>query len=188
MRLEAVGNGRLRIWLTHEELQRWGIHSEALGSSRRQTEKLLRHILPAIRRRPQGRGHLTVEAIPVEGGCVLLVGGSGPALPGGPLLCRFDRLEDLYALAELWPAADESAPASPLYELGEAYLLVLYPVQALSLRQQRLLREYSRPVAVGEAAAAAVAEHGCLLAAGHALEQLLISCAPASPAPPDPAH
>ena len=31
MRLEAVGNGRLRIWLTHEELQRWGIHSEALG-------------------------------------------------------------------------------------------------------------------------------------------------------------
>ena len=179
-------NGRLRIWLSDAELKQWGICYERLGESRIETDRLLRRILSAARQCGGLRRHLSVEAFPVAGGCILLVCDDDSIHPGGPLVCRIPRLEELYALAECWRASGEPAPVSTLYEWNEEYLLVLYPVPSFTAGQQAMLREYSQSISYGDAAAAMAAEHGRLLAAGHALERLTVTgdaCQP--PAVPD---
>lgn len=173
LKVECVTEGRLRIWLTAEELQAWGVSYAQLGLSRLQTDRLLRQVMPAARRHlPSGQRRLSVEAIPVEGGCVLLVSGNNEVRPGGPILCRFAGLEELYALADRWHSTAQGNIATSLYELEEAYLLVIYPVEPLTASQQAMLREYCHRSAGGEAAAAYVGEHGRLLLAGNALEVL----------------
>ncbi len=183
MCIEAITRNRLRVWLTDEELQQQGLSFARLGNSRVQTDRLLGQLLPLLRRQlPAHAGRLSVEAFPVEGGCVLLV--SSAVLPcPGPTVCRLETVQALYALAEHWPTAEADIPMM-LYAIEGAFLLVLTPLQPLSAACRAALREYGSAIARGEAAAACGAEHGRLVATGD-MPRLLTDGAACPPTPPD---
>lgn len=186
LKVEHIARRRLRIWLTEEELQAWGIRFRQLGESRVQTERLLHKVMPSVRQFFPSSVRVSVEAIPVEGGCVLLVGTEG-LRAGGPLVCRVEQLDALYALAEQWLSQETAPVNNSLYLMEDAYLLVLYPVEPLSLRRQALLREYGNGTVYGEAAAAYADEYGRLLVAGEAMKALT-GCASGPQALPDQTH
>lgn len=174
MKIESLSNGCLRIWLSSQELARFGVSMETMEEQSRSTRQMLRELLNAAARQ-EGRRCIPAlaEAIPVAGGCVLLLTPRRRAA-GGAVVFRPRDLEALYTLAEQWQAV-RGAACTSLYELDEEYRLVVSAAGRLSLPLRRLLCAYGEPLGSGAAAVAAVEEHGRLLCAGRALETLLRS-------------
>lgn len=180
MKVEPISNGNIRIWLSEEELS---------ADSGADVWCSLRQILRAAQGRLARLGrHILAELIPVEGGRILLLSARRNVPTGGPIVYYIDDLDSLFRLAEHWAAisTDTAYTRTALYAVGGGYALTVYPLPQLTRRQARLLREYGRPVGHTEAAAAHVAEHGRLLAAGDALERLCITARePDRPEPSD---
>ena len=173
MKIEPISNGSLRIWLSEEEIEQWGLHPAADTDSRR-ARRLVRQALAMAGRRPATR--LLAEMISVDGGCVLLVSPSLRPDSRQPAVYRISDADTLLSLARQWQALPESGPGGPdqppyltLYEREEGYDLAVYPCTPLSQRQMHLLLEYGNLLGCGEAAAAHSAEYGSLLAAGDVL-------------------
>ena len=175
MKVDRIGNDSLRVWLSDEELEKWGICYATMRHGETHTDRLIRQVT-ALSQQRTGRFKrgTVVEAIPVEGGCVLLVSAPRPLrVERGPLVFRVEELEALFRLAERWTGTcPDTVPCISLYEQDDTYALILYPVAALTPTQKAILREYGRLTGIGSAAAAVIAEHGHLLASGNALEQL----------------
>ena len=172
VKIETIKNGSLRVWLSHEDMARFGVSVDTMDGDDVHTARLLSQLLAVVSRQFGRRcAGILAEAIPVAGGCVLLLTPRRKAV-GGALVYRPRDLEALYALAEHWNAISET-PCTSLYELGEEYRLIVSPCGALPVELRRLLNVYGDRVGTGAAAAAAVGEHGRLLCAGNALEMLL---------------
>ena len=172
MKIEALNNGCLRIWLSSKELARFGVTVETMEGESQATRRMLNQLVEAaIRQEGQCRAPALAEVMPVAGGCVLLLTPHRRAMGGG-LVLRLDNSEALYSLAERWCAAGGTSCTS-LYELDEEYRLIVNTAGRLPLQLRRLLCAYGDPLGYGAAAVAAVEEHGRLLCAGHALETLL---------------
>lgn len=176
MKVDRIGSDSLRVWLSDEELEKWGICYATMRQGETHTDRLIRQVT-ALSEQCTGRMKrgTVVEAIPVEGGCVLLVSAPRPLrVEKGPLVFRVEEVEALFRLAERWADAcpGNTVPCVSLYEQDDAYAVILYPVAALTPTQKAILREYGRLTGIGAAAAAVVAEHGHLLASGNALERL----------------
>ena len=178
VKIEAITGDRLRIWLSDTELEKWGIRYPAMTVRQPATRRLLQTALTVAKRRVGFHADgLLLESLPVAGGCLLLLT-ARPPCGAGPVVIGLADLDAVYGLAERWypdpagicPAATQ--PATALYEWNGQYALAVYPFPELSERQERLLGEFGFPLGTGEAAAAAVAERGRLLAAGNALERL----------------
>ncbi len=175
MKVELIKNDRLRVWLSDQELVKWGIDFASMEAGTPQTDRLIRQVLRAAQRHT-GRPveHCAVEAFPVEGGCVLLLTFSRVQLrPDEPLVCRLSDADTLYALAQRF-AATGPLPRSSLYEMPWGYILVIHTDERVTTVHRRLLSEYGSPAEGGEAAVAAAAEYGNLLAASDALEKLRV--------------
>ena len=172
VKIEALNNGCLRIWLSSKELARFGVTVETMEGESQTTRRMLNQLVEAaIRQEGQRCAPALAEAIPVADGCVLLLTPRRRAVGGG-LVLRLRNLEALYSLAERWCAAGGTSCTS-LYELDEEYRLIVNAAGRLPLPLRRLLCAYGDPLGYGAAAVAAVEEHGRLLCAGHALETLL---------------
>ena len=178
--VEPIANGCLRVWLTDEEIEQWGLAADAATGRIR---RLVRRISAEAGWTEPIR--VTAELIPVDGGGVLLISPS-VAAEETPLIYHLRDTDALLDLIRRWGRWDEPQPLCSLYTYGEEYDLVVYAQQPLTLRQQCLLLEYGDPVPGGDTAAARCGEYGRLVQAGMDLSLLVTECVPTPPEPPDP--
>ena len=145
MQIESIENGNLRVWLTEEETEAWGV----ADGCRHGVRRVVRRVMTTAGLRSGDR--VVAEMIPVEGGCVVLI---SPAV-------HKRRQPTVYRVsAELLP--EVAARWHPLWtEVAQVYAIeghchvVVYGEQA-----EPLLREYGDIVGRGEAVAAHTAEYG----------------------------
>lgn len=185
MKVETIAGSRLRVWLSEEELEKWGVLPQERPDSRQNAKRLIRRALHIARWRPSTS--LLAEVFPVEGGCILLLSAQlKEEQIVVPTVYRLADADALCALAEQWcclPEEDEGQPGVLLYEQEETYDLAICPVGPLSDSRRRLLEEYGRWIGTGEAAVAACAEYGRWLGNGDVLKRLGTT----APAPLPPA-
>ena len=175
--------GGYRVFLSDEDLKAWGLDFASLDSRSPATRALLSAVSLVV----HGSGDfesegIEVEALPVEGGCFLLLTPTTPAIrkpklrrAAEPLVYRVPDADALWGLADAiaTPSAGRSRfAAGSLYAFPDGYRLVLYPFEPLSAAMAARLSEWAEPAGVGGAAAAFVAEHGRPLAIGDALQRL----------------
>lgn len=195
MKVEPIEAGSLRVWVSTQELRSRDILLKNIDEqgcpkdqqTRRQLYRLIRQALSTAGRHPYS--DVLVEWIPVDEGFVLLVSPLHAA-PAVPQVYAIPDADTLYALAERWHHVnEEEAPGNALYERGEGYDLVVYPLSGPWTARRRLLQEHGQLRGCGQVAAAVTAEHGRLLADTDALHTLLFTApAPAAPAPADSPH
>ncbi len=190
MKMELLENGCLKIVLSNDELEEMGLTFERLDYRNMETQRTIQRLLQIARQETgfHHSGDLTVEAIPLEDGCLLLL---TPTFARrrvrmkkavGPYIYRVEDIDGLFRLAENWKRMDARLQAagpsdwttagSSLYHMEDAYGLVLYPATPLTREANALLREFAQPAGEGDAAAAYTAEHGIPLAIGDALPRL----------------
>lgn len=189
MKMELLENGCLKIVLSDEDLRDMGLSFEKLDYRNLETQRAIQQLLLTARQETGFRhnGDLTVEAIPLENGCLLLL---TPTFARrrirmkkaiGPYIYRISDVDGLFRLAENWNRLQKRsngteppacAAGSSLYGLENAYGLVLYPAVPLPREASTLLQEFAQPLGEGDAAAAFAAEHGRPLLIGDALPRL----------------
>lgn len=198
MLVEPISGGNRRVWVSSEEMEVCGVDADLTEHTRGGMRRLVRQALERLDEHPAGRtaggfpGRLTVEILPVDGGCVMLVtAGLSVRFPEQLRLYRVGDLQALYALGEQWEKIGLPRLTGALYEREDGYDLAVYPPSD-SLPDRRandLLIEYARPEGAGEAAVAYVAERGKLLAVGDLWARLGIRVnVPLLPAPGDRSH
>lgn|GEM_PF-1059577 len=171
MKVERIREDGLRIWLSDEEMAGWGVTYDTLRRGNPRTDRLIRQILRRVRQESEDWESCLLEAIPVEGGCLVLVSLVRPREPEEqPMACRVGDEESLFQLASQMEMAGPFPPSS-LYGMPWGYILTLSAHPSLTAEHRRLAEEYGHPV-YGAGALAAAREYGCLLAEGNALEQL----------------
>ncbi len=187
MQRDLLPNGSLKIYLTNQDLQEWGLCFDSLNIHSAATKAILAALLASAKQDLDFESeHLLVEALPLEEGCLLLFTPMD-ATPrklrlrraGNPFVYHLEDAESLLALAEGWcrfypPDAPLGSPfaASSLYHFGDGYRLVLYPLSPLQKGAQQLLSELGKFVGEGETAVAFTAEHGDPMLIGNALQEL----------------
>lgn len=180
MKIEQLPSGSYQIWMTETDMFRWGLRFETMGAGDAATRTAISRLLQLLHHRglwDQGES-LTVEAVPVEHGCLLLFTPKGERT-----LCPAPRPQ-IYALAgvsavlQLGRALGETKqlPAASLFSWGEEYRLIVYPDLHVP-RPNRLLSEFGHCVAQGAVAAAFTEEHGGAITVGNALHRLREGCA-----------
>ena len=195
MRMEPMDNGCLKIWLNTGDMQTLDLRFEEMDARQPATRAAIAKLLQAARTETgfQAADGLLVEALPVDGGCLLLLTPGGAlegACPdrrrlrmvraGGPLVYALDGVDQLFQLEHGWrrfrrpegrsPGFRE--PATSLFRFGSQYRLVVYPSFIVPKGLRSLLSEFGTLVGEGDAAAAYTAEHGQALAIGDAIDQL----------------
>lgn len=187
MKMELLENGCLKILLSEEDLRTLGLSFDCLDYDNASTREAIQALLLAAREETGFNpvGGLLVEALPVDGGCLLLmtptVGHRRIRLKRavGPFVYEVEDAEQLLRLADglsrYQPAPDvrvQPWAGSSLYQFGDKYRLVLYPSAILPRGMGDLLQEFVRSAGEGDAAAAYTAEHGRAIAVGDALTRL----------------
>ncbi len=190
MKIEEIRTGCVRIWLSAEDMARYGITYRDMAQGDARTDRMLRRVLAVV---AQHTGHAsaryTVEALDTGEGCLLLVTASAyMSSVQPPFVCAVTQPKTLFRLAADWCAAETTA-YSELYATDHGYILVIHPAPDSTPTSVRRLYRYADRVECGPAAAAAAAEYGTLISQGDVVERLAITApAPHSPAPPDPLH
>lgn len=180
MKMEPLRGGSLKIWMTHTDMQHWGLRFDRMDAHDEATRRaVLRLITVAKERLAFGAvGELTVEALPIDGGCLLLL----TPLDAAPLFRRSEPViytirsaDDLlrfgHGLCRL-PAS--TLPYSSLFGWERGYRLIVYPDATAGTACRRLLSEFTETTAKGQAAAAYTEEHGKPLLIGDALQRLQV--------------
>lgn len=178
--MELTDSGCLKVWLSEEDLAELGLTFESLDYEDPITRDAMKILLTAARKETgfQAEGGLMVEALPVDGGCLLLF---TPAenrrrtrmkRAVGPYVYELDNADQLLGMARSLGRAAAPLTGSSLYAFGRGYRLVLYPAAPLARGVGDLLDEFARRAGEGDAAAAFTAEHGRPLAVGDALDRL----------------
>lgn len=175
MKIEEICTGCVRIWLSAEDMARYGITYRDMARGDARTDRMVRHVLEVV---AQHTGHTaaryTVEALDTEDGCLLLVTATESTEDSGPpYVCVFTRLTALFRLAARLHDADEAAHGT-LYAVPHGYILVVCPTQD-DPTTISLLHRYADRVECGPVAAASAAEYGTLVTDGDALERLALT-------------
>lgn len=190
MKIEPLGSGRLKVWMTERDMSCWGLRFERMDAQDAATRAAITKILNVARQRdyPSSAEDLTVEAVPMDGGCLFLFTPRHPRplcrMPQ-PQIYAIDSADELLALGEgLRKIAP--LPAASLYAFEETYRLIVYPGLCPLQQVRRILPEFSEWIAEGTAAAAWVKEHGRPLSVGNALNDLCRAIGSPSPERRDP--
>ncbi len=182
VKMDLLENGCLKILLTEEDLRAFGLTFEGLDYDNERTRSALHRLLDEARQRTgfDSSGSLIIEALPVDGGCLLLLTPTGGKRhlrlrqTVGPYVYELDDADAILQLAQSVGETDGASLffGSSLYQFGRGYRLILYPAAPLSRRMGHLLHEFARSAGEGDAAAAYTAEHGRSIAVGDALGRL----------------
>lgn len=180
MKIDLLENGCLKILLTEEDLSGFDLTFEDMDYNNQTTRKALHQLLDMARLQTgfDSSGSLIIEALPVDGGCLLLL---TPA--GGKRHVRMKRvvgpyifeLDDADTVLRLAKSVGEHTPpmfGSSLYRLNKRYRLVLYTGAPLSKELGNILYEFANPAGEGDIAAAYTAEYGESIAIGDALNRI----------------
>ncbi|MBQ7037978.1 MAG: adaptor protein MecA [Clostridia bacterium] len=186
MKIEPLNSGDLRIWMTDDELCRWGLRLDDMKAGKPETSRTIRRLLGIARQRQafSGNGSVLVEALPLDGGCLFLF--SSPdrfaSIAALPQVYTLDSAEAVLQFGERLSAkGQEYLPPASLYRQGEGYVLILYRGLGTAGGCRRLLQEFGRCTGEGYVAAAYVEEHSQPITVGNALQRL---CAAYGSLPP----
>lgn len=161
--------------MTDDDMQRWGLTFHDMAADHLATRTAVLRLLTIVRQRTDWHAEgMTVEAVPVEGGCLLLFSPRGKrslSRSPSPQIYAVHSADDLLQFGEVLSRNDEFPPAS-LYRWGEEYRLILYGGVGLLRNKRYRLAEYAERIGEGTATAAFVEEHGQPLVIGNALESL----------------
>lgn len=193
MKMEPLKSGRLKIWMTQSDMQRFGLSFDTMNTRDAATRHAVLRLLNIAKQRHAffACDGLTVEALPISEGCVLLLtpGGHRRAYtPAKPTVYTIRNADDLLRFGNsLSRVPRHKLPAASLFGWEQEYRLILYAdTDALTAEPcNRLLLEFAEPIANGYSAAAYTEEHGRALAVGNALEQLLTARGSSALTPPD---
>lgn len=180
MKIDLLENGCLKILLTEEDLRDFNLTFEDMDYNNEITRSALHQLLDTARRETgfDSSGSLIIEALPVDGGCMLLLTPTGGKRHVrmkrvvGPYIFELDDADTVLRLAR---SVGENTPpmfGSSLYRFDKRYRLVLYPGAPLTREMGNLLGEFARPAGEGDVAAAYTAEHGESIAVGDALNRI----------------
>ncbi len=190
MKIEEIRTGCVRIWLSAEDMARYGITFRDMARGDARTDRMLRRVLAVV---AQYTGHTsaryTVEALDTGEGCLLLVTAAAYAMAvQPPFVCVLAQPPKLFRLAADWCATQPTA-YSELYATEQGYILVIHPESDVASDIIRRLYRYADRVECGQIAAAAAAEHATLISQGDVLERLALTVhAPSAPERQDPLH
>ena len=179
MTVEPIANGCLRVWLTDDEMEQWGLSASEPPLTR--ARRLVRRVVATAGWPHTAR--VIAEVIPVDGGGVLLI---QPQLSPAdtPLVYRLSDENALLDLLRHWGNTEGEDPLCSVYTDGGGYDLVVYATQPLCESRLYLLEEYAVGSEKGAVAAARCGEYGRPLWVGKALT----TCVPPPPTSQDPRH
>ena len=178
--MDLLENGSLKILLSEDDMRTLELTFEDLDYNNENTRSALHHLLEVAREETgfDTSGSLLIEALPVDGGCLLLLTPTGSKRHVrmkrvmGPYVFEMDDVDAVLGFASSMAGRTPSMFGSSLYRFGERYRLILYPGTPLSKDINHLLMEFARPAGEGDAAAAFTAEHGHSIVVGDALHML----------------
>lgn len=168
MNIEPMDNGCIRIWLTEDEADRWGLST--VRTDRRRLSRLVRRVMVSVGRRPGNR--MTAEMMPVGEGWLVLLSPLLSPDAGEPAVYHLPDADALLLLREQWcrlTGDTLDGALFSLYEQGKGYDLAVYPQSPLDPGQLHLLLEYGSLVGCGAGAVAHAAEYGRPILVGKAL-------------------
>jgi negative regulator of genetic competence, sporulation and motility len=180
VKIDLLENGCLKILLTEDDLKEFHLTFEDLDYNNDATRSAMHKLLETARRETgfDSSGSLMIEALPVDGGCMLLLTPIGSKRHirmkrvVGPYIFELDDVDTVFRLAKSVGGKTPPMFGSSLYRFDKKYRLVLYPGTPLSREIGNLLGEFARPAGEGDAAAAYTAEHGESIAVGDALNRI----------------
>ncbi len=177
MKIEPLSSGDLRIWMTDDELCRWGLRLDEMKVGTPATNCAIRRLLGVARQRQPfySNGSVLVEALPLEGGCLFLFSTPDRCAPTAalPQVYALDSAEAVLQFGERLSAnRQDSLPPASLYQLGDGYVLILYVGLGTAGGCRRLLQEFGRCTGEGYVAAAYIEEHSRPITVGNALQRL----------------
>ncbi len=177
MKMEPLNSGELRIWMTNGELERWGLNTENMQAGEPSTDRALRRLLAVARQRMtfSSDGIVTVEALPLEGGCLFLFSGCRrKVVTTAPQIYRIDTADTLLQFAQTLAQTNRYAPypCTSLYRQNDQYFLIVYAGLGPTRRVCRIAEEYGTRIGEGETTAAMIEEHASLITVGDALNRL----------------
>lgn len=185
MQFHVTENGVLRVMVSDAELVRFGLSFDELNEQCPKTRSALTSVLRTAKEQCgfEPPHHLCIEAMPIDGGCLLLFSPDGShrrwrprrAAPMG--VWRFENADALLgfsaALRPLSPALEKRREwcASSLFAQRDAYDLVVYAPSMLPRGVLGLLSEFAEHIG-GGVTAAAVEEHATPVCIREALLKL----------------
>lgn len=174
MQIDLSESGCLTLLLSDDELAALGFSFEELDDQSPKTHRLLRALLQLARNETGylPPGALLVEALPLDGGCLLLVTPDSarpqPVAHAAPTAFFVKQEDALLQIAAAWPdAVHPLGEGSSLYRAENGFWLILYGDATASV-----LYECAEPVADGAATVAWVAEHAVPVFIADALPRL----------------
>ncbi len=193
MKIEPLSSGALKIWMSEEELQRWGLSFETLGTDKVRTHRALIKLLGIAKQRLVAcpEEEMRVEIMALHSGYLFLIipekDSWSPVC--NPKIYAIADAEQLLRLGENLAANHAGElPLSSLYEWNKEYRLIVYSASRKRSREWRILSEFAQCVAEGNGAAAFLEEHGVPIIQGTALHRLCATYESRLPMPPHPAH
>ena len=116
---------------------------------------------------------VTVEALPIDEGCLLLLTPHRAQTLHEPAVYTFITTDDLLRFGRcLQEISPRLFPTSSLFGWQTEYRLIIYPDMPLASDCRQRLLEFAIPTAKGYIAAAYTEEHGARLIIGDALQRL----------------
>ena len=189
MKIEPQDSGDLHIWMTDDELCRFGLCLEDIRAGTPTANRAIRRLLKLARQRIPfpSAGRISVEVMPFHGGCVFAF--IAPVLPltktDKPILYTFDAAETLLQFAEALATLPSTAmPWASLYRRGEEYVLIVFADGRPSSHCYALFKEFATPLGEGYPVAAYIEEYATVLAVGDALIRLRAVYESPQPTPP----
>ena len=177
MQVKRIPGGALRILISDRELARFGANFSSLRERDPRTEIIMRRILGAVCGKAgfPPRTVITVEAVPTDGGCLLLVTPHPADKPDTRSVYIFaiTDIENLLLLAAQCGrlAVEPTILSTSLYVYRDSYRLLLYG-DTIPPSLLETVAEFSTPVDGGAVEAAMIGEHGRAVFVGDALQQL----------------
>lgn len=186
MQFDMTDSGALRVLLSDGELGRMGLTFANLDGASPLTHSALKTVLLSAEAQAgfDISAPMCIEAIPVEGGCLLLFTPEHRDTTrfwrraGAPAaVWRFDGADALLSFGQAltpltaWIKRRASLCAASLYGAGETYWLILHAPSLLPRGLLPILSEFSERVG-GQAAAMHVAEHQSAICLRDALLRL----------------
>ncbi len=191
MKLEPLNSGCLKIWLSHTDMHRWGLQFDRMHAQDSATRRTILKLIAVARERGMFGTHvgLTVEALPIDEGCLLLITPhTAPPLPTPePTVYTVADADALLHLGKaLHTIPEQQLPTASLYRWNQEYRLIVYTGTEPAHPYHQLLGEFADRLADGCAAAAYTEEHGERLLVGNAFHTLKASVSRALPPPGPP--